>query len=74
MSRLLFNTNQELEIKIIASLTLLVGQQLLIMFLMTHQIVLLKARLIQVVLFATLENAFKIAPAIRLLMDLQVLL
>ena len=46
MSRLLFNTNQELEIKIIASLTLLVGQQLLIMFLMTHQIVLLKARLI----------------------------
>ena len=58
----------------IVSLTLLVGQQLFIMFLMADQVVLLKAGLIKVVLFTPLENAFKVAPAIRLLMYLQMLL
>ena len=43
------------------------------MLFVAYKVMLFQARLVQIVLFTTFENAFKIAPAIWLLMDLQML-
>lgn len=57
-----------------ASLYFLVGKKFLVELLVGDEVVLLQARLIQVVLLAAIENAFKVTPPLSSLMDLQMLL